>query len=257
VPDVQVILSHTLSVRSAMLLGLPPDVPYNIGDTLVVPEPTAVLMSAQGVIVTTPTAPIPYLILFAPDSTFGKDGDWALRLDTLQLYGPKGAGTWNPPIVVGSGGGGGGGTSPDALLRTIVDAKGDLMVASGADVVTRMGVGANGTVLTADTSATTGMRWLTPATGTGGGVTDHGALTGLGDDDHPQYILAAGDSMTGALNVLAPTTASNPATKAYVDAVVAADIAVDTTGGLTGPTIQTALDALDDQVRTLNALSFN
>jgi hypothetical protein len=26
----------------------------------------------------------------------------------------------------------------------------------------------------------------------GGGVTDHGALTGLGDDDHPQYLLANG-----------------------------------------------------------------
>jgi hypothetical protein len=29
-------------------------------------------------------------------------------------------------------------------------------------------------------------------TGTGGGVTDHGALTGLADDDHTQYLLATG-----------------------------------------------------------------
>src|SRR5690606_13709717 len=28
--------------------------------------------------------------------------------------------------------------------------------------------------------------------GGGGGATDHGALTGLGDDDHPQYALADG-----------------------------------------------------------------
>lgn len=28
--------------------------------------------------------------------------------------------------------------------------------------------------------------------GAGGGVTDHGALTGLGDDDHTQYVLSAG-----------------------------------------------------------------
>lgn len=28
--------------------------------------------------------------------------------------------------------------------------------------------------------------------GGGGGVTDHGALTGLGDDDHPQYLLTSG-----------------------------------------------------------------
>ena len=32
-------------------------------------------------------------------------------------------------------------------------------------------------------------RWERP---TGGGVTDHGALTGLGDDDHPQYLLTTG-----------------------------------------------------------------
>jgi hypothetical protein len=33
------------------------------------------------------------------------------------------------------------------------------------------------------------MLWqLKPAAGGGGGVTDHGALTGLADDDHPQYL---------------------------------------------------------------------
>lgn len=36
--------------------------------------------------------------------------------------------------------------------------------------------------------------------GGGGGVSDHGALTGLADDDHPQYLLASGArAMTGAL----------------------------------------------------------
>ena len=32
-------------------------------------------------------------------------------------------------------------------------------------------------------------RWERP---TGGGVTDHGQLTGLLDNDHPQYLLATG-----------------------------------------------------------------
>lgn len=32
-----------------------------------------------------------------------------------------------------------------------------------------------------------------------GGVTDHGALTGLSDDDHPQYVLNTGDTLTGGL----------------------------------------------------------
>lgn len=34
-----------------------------------------------------------------------------------------------------------------------------------------------------------------------GGVTDHGALTGLGDDDHPQYVLNTGDTINGLLTV--------------------------------------------------------
>jgi hypothetical protein len=38
--------------------------------------------------------------------------------------------------------------------------------------------------------------------GGGGGVTDHGALTGLGDDDHTQYLLVNGTrAMTGDLNM--------------------------------------------------------
>ncbi len=41
-----------------------------------------------------------------------------------------------------------------------------------------------------------------------GGVTDHGALTGLADDDHPQYVLANGSrAMTGNLTV---TNGSDP-----------------------------------------------
>ena len=42
-----------------------------------------------------------------------------------------------------------------------------------------------------------------PATdqGAGGGVTDHGALTGLNDDDHPQYLLVnGGRALTGDLS---------------------------------------------------------
>lgn len=33
------------------------------------------------------------------------------------------------------------------------------------------------------------------------GVTDHGALTGLGDDDHPQYVKDTGDTITGKVTV--------------------------------------------------------
>lgn len=44
------------------------------------------------------------------------------------------------------------------------------------------------------------------AVGSGGGVTDHGALTGLGDDDHTHYAKLAGDTFVGNLN-LTDTTA--------------------------------------------------
>lgn len=47
-------------------------------------------------------------------------------------------------------------------------------------------------VINTTTGAMQAMNW--PATGGGGGVTDHGALTGLADDDHTQYALLAGRS---------------------------------------------------------------
>jgi hypothetical protein len=51
-----------------------------------------------------------------------------------------------------------------------------------------------------------------------GGGNDHGNLGGLADDDHPQYLLKAGGTMTGALVLpAAPTNPSDAATKNYVD----------------------------------------
>jgi hypothetical protein len=49
------------------------------------------------------------------------------------------------------------------IQPTIVDAKGDLIAAVAADTPARIGVGANDTVLTADSSTATGLKWATPA----------------------------------------------------------------------------------------------
>jgi hypothetical protein len=55
-----------------------------------------------------------------------------------------------------------------AIPKTIVDAKGDLIVASGSDAVARLAVGTNDFVLTADNTATNGIKW---AAASGGGMT--------------------------------------------------------------------------------------
>ena len=44
--------------------------------------------------------------------------------------------------------------------KTIVAAKGDLIVATANDTVTRLAVGSNGNLLTADSSAASGVAWL-------------------------------------------------------------------------------------------------
>jgi hypothetical protein len=45
------------------------------------------------------------------------------------------------------------------IAKTIVDAKGDIIAATAADTVSRLAVGANDTVLTADSTTATGLKW--------------------------------------------------------------------------------------------------
>lgn len=49
-------------------------------------------------------------------------------------------------------------------------------------------------------------------------VSKHSELTGLGANDHPQYVLKAGGTMTGLLTLSGePTADAHAATKKYVD----------------------------------------
>lgn len=49
--------------------------------------------------------------------------------------------------------------APDAILKSILDAKGDLVIGTAADTVGRLGVGTNGQVLTASSSTNEGLTW--------------------------------------------------------------------------------------------------
>ena len=53
----------------------------------------------------------------------------------------------------------------NAIQNAIVDAKGDLIAATAADTPARLAVGTNGQVLTADSTAATGIKWATAAAG--------------------------------------------------------------------------------------------
>ena len=62
-----------------------------------------------------------------------------------------------------SGGGTSGTVTVTNSMATAIDAKGDLIGGTGADTFSRLAVGANGTVLTADSAEATGLKWATPA----------------------------------------------------------------------------------------------
>jgi hypothetical protein len=55
--------------------------------------------------------------------------------------------------------------STEVLLRTLADAKGDLLVAGATDSVSRLVVGTDGQVLTADAAQTLGVKWASAAAG--------------------------------------------------------------------------------------------
>jgi len=63
----------------------------------------------------------------------------------------------------------GGGTSGDVTITnsmaTAIDAKGDLIAGTAADTFSRLAIGSNDQVLTADSTAATGMKWATPVSG--------------------------------------------------------------------------------------------
>jgi hypothetical protein len=92
------------------------------------------------------------------------------------------------------------------IQPTIFDAKADLLTATAADTPARLAVGANDTVLTADSTTATGLKWAAPAAGGGanwsllnaGGTALTGASTitvsGISGKDKIMVILESASS---------------------------------------------------------------
>jgi hypothetical protein len=95
-------------------------------------------------------------------------------------------------------------TSDDAnaIQNAIVDAKGDLISATAADTPARLAVGANGTVLTADSAETTGLKWAAAATGKIKQIV-FGTLTSTASTTSTSY------TDTGITASITPSSASN------------------------------------------------
>ena len=105
------------------------------------------------------------------------------------------------------------------IPATIIDAKGDLIAGTAADTAARLAVGANNTVLTADSSTATGLKWAAPAGGGGESWTQvaTGSLSGASVSltslsTYDKYLLLIYDiSFTGtdSLNIKFNSSSSN------------------------------------------------
>jgi hypothetical protein len=135
---------------------------FTTGEVLNATDVNGYLM--QGVLVFASTA--------ARDSaiTSPQEGQFAYTKDTNGLWYYDGA-AWVASGATGdiegvtagtgiSGGGTSGTVTITNSMSTAIDAKGDLVAGTGADAFSRLAVGANNTVLTADSAEATGLKWV-------------------------------------------------------------------------------------------------
>ena len=108
------------------------------------------------------------------------EGNFAFTKDTDSLWYYNGA-AWVASGATGdiegvtagigiSGGGTSGTVTVTNSMATAIDAKGDLIVGTGADTFSRLAAGTNTYILTADSAEATGLKWAAPAAGGGGKV---------------------------------------------------------------------------------------
>jgi hypothetical protein len=102
-------------------------------------------------------------------------------------------------------------STPGVVQNSIVDAKGDLIAATGSDAVSRLAVGTDTYVLTADSGEATGLIWAAPATGDITGITT-AANSSL-----------SGGATSGNVTLIADVNNTTVATATTADYVLIAD----------------------------------
>lgn len=102
-------------------------------------------------------------------------------------------------------------------VHTVHGRVGDIVGANGDYTATQITVTPAGTI--ASTNVQAALEELSNDITT---YSDHGALNGLTDDDHPQYVLVNGTrAFSGVVSGVTPTSSANLTTKGYVDTALA------------------------------------
>jgi hypothetical protein len=120
----------------------------------------------------------------------------------------------------------------NAISNTLVDAKGDLIVATAADTPARLAVGSNDQVLTADSTTATGLKWSTITSGLPNATAYTPTTTNwtLGNGTLTTYYISTGDTVffygrilwgsttsnTGQMRISLPVTAATIASNTYL-----------------------------------------
>jgi hypothetical protein len=132
-------------------------------------------------------------------------------------------------------------STAEAVLDTIIDAKGDIVAGTAADTIARLAVGADDTILMADAAASTGLKWVASAAA-GAIQPDDSAAVGTADtyarSDHKHSIVGAAASTLSGSNAEGSATSF---ARSDHNHALGGTVGGDLTGTLPNPTIPTSV----------------